>query len=64
MFIVFTGFLVIFLVFTFFKVPETRGRTFEEITRGFEGQAHMANRAEKGSVEMNSMQPDKDTTNV
>lgn len=63
-FIVFTGFLVIFLVFTFFKVPETRGRTFEEITRGFEGQAHMANRAEKGSVEMNSMQPDKDTTNV
>ncbi|XP_027999690.1 solute carrier family 2, facilitated glucose transporter member 3 isoform X1 [Eptesicus fuscus] len=63
-FIIFTGFLVIFLVFTYFKVPETRGRTFEEITRGFEGQAHMANRAEKGSVEMNSMQPDKDTTNV
>ncbi|KAK1341423.1 hypothetical protein QTO34_017829 [Cnephaeus nilssonii] len=63
-FIIFTCFLVIFLVFTYFKVPETRGRTFEEITRGFEGQAHMANRAEKGSVEMNSMQPDKDTTNV
>lgn len=63
-FIVFTAFLVIFLVFTFFKVPETRGRTFEEITRGFEGQAHMGNRPEKGSVEMNTMQPDKDTTNV
>ncbi|CAK6443714.1 unnamed protein product [Pipistrellus nathusii] len=59
-FIIFTGFLVVFLVFTFFKVPETRGRTFEEITRGFEGQAHMAGRAEK-PVEMNSMQPDKDT---
>lgn len=59
-FIIFTGFLVLFLVFTFFKVPETRGRTFEEITRGFEGQAHMAGRAEK-AVEMNSMQPDKDT---
>lgn len=63
-FIIFTGFLVIFLVFTFFKVPETRGRTFEEITRGFEGQAHMTSRAEKAAVEMNSMQPDKDTTNV
>ncbi|CAK6443258.1 unnamed protein product [Pipistrellus nathusii] len=63
-FIIFTSFLVIFLVFTFFKVPETRGRTFEDITRGFEGQAHMAGRAEKASVEMNSMQPDQDTTNV
>nr|KAF6496056.1 hypothetical protein HJG63_010307 [Rousettus aegyptiacus] len=59
-FIIFAAFLVIFLVFTFFKVPETRGRTFEEITRGFEGQA--ANRAEKGPVmEMNSIQPVKET---
>uniref|UniRef100_A0A671E494 Solute carrier family 2, facilitated glucose transporter member 3 n=1 Tax=Rhinolophus ferrumequinum TaxID=59479 RepID=A0A671E494_RHIFE len=65
-FIVFTGFLVIFLVFTFFKVPETRGRTFEEITRAFERQAQGANRAEKGPiVEMNSIQPVKETdTNV
>lgn len=65
-FIIFTGFLVIFLVFTFFKVPETRGRTFEEITRAFEGQAQEANRAEKGQiVEMNSIQPVKETdTNV
>lgn len=65
-FIVFTGFLVIFLVFTFFKVPETRGRTFEDITRAFEGKAQGAARAEKGpAVEMNSIQPDKEaTTNV
>lgn len=66
-FIVFAAFLVIFLVFTFFKVPETRGRTFEEITRAFEGQAQGANnRAEKGPVmEMNSIQPVKETdTNV
>ncbi|ELK10428.1 Solute carrier family 2, facilitated glucose transporter member 3 [Pteropus alecto] len=66
-FIVFAAFLVIFLVFTFFKVPETRGRTFEEITRAFEGQAQAANnRAEKGPVmEMNSIQPVKETdTNV
>ncbi|XP_045695707.1 solute carrier family 2, facilitated glucose transporter member 3 [Phyllostomus hastatus] len=65
-FIIFTGFLVIFLVFTFFKVPETRGRTFEEITRGFEGQALEANRAEKHPHgEMRSIPLDKEaTTNV
>ncbi|XP_036924033.1 solute carrier family 2, facilitated glucose transporter member 3 isoform X2 [Sturnira hondurensis] len=65
-FVVFTGFLVIFLVFTFFKVPETRGRTFEEITRGFEGQSMEANRAEKGHHgEMRSIPLDKEaTTNV
>ncbi|XP_007537591.1 solute carrier family 2, facilitated glucose transporter member 3 isoform X2 [Erinaceus europaeus] len=61
-FIIFTAFLVIFLIFTFFKVPETRGRTFEEITRGFEGQVQDA---EKGPMEMNSVQPVKEsTTNV
>ncbi|KAJ8790931.1 hypothetical protein J1605_021025 [Eschrichtius robustus] len=61
-FIVFTGFLVIFWIFTFFKVPETRGRTFEEITRAFEGQVLAGNRDEKGPiVEMNSIQPTKDT---
>nr|XP_058938544.1 solute carrier family 2, facilitated glucose transporter member 3 isoform X2 [Kogia breviceps] len=61
-FIVFTGFLVIFWIFTFFKVPETRGRTFEEITRAFEGQVPAGNRGEKGPiVEMNSIQPTKDT---
>ncbi|XP_062971839.1 solute carrier family 2, facilitated glucose transporter member 3-like [Cynocephalus volans] len=65
-FIVFTGFLVIFLVFTFFKVPETRGRTFEDITRGFEGQAQETSRSGKGPImEMNSIQPVKEsTTNV
>ncbi|XP_060162279.1 solute carrier family 2, facilitated glucose transporter member 3 isoform X1 [Globicephala melas] len=61
-FIIFTGFLVIFWVFTFFKVPETRGRTFEEITRAFEGPVLAGNRGEKGPiVEMNSIQPTKDT---
>ncbi|XP_004455325.2 solute carrier family 2, facilitated glucose transporter member 3 isoform X2 [Dasypus novemcinctus] len=66
-FIIFAAFLVIFLVFTFFKVPETRGRTFEDITRVFEGQVQEANRAGKGPiVEMNSIQPVKETatTNV
>ncbi|XP_007935348.1 solute carrier family 2, facilitated glucose transporter member 3 [Orycteropus afer afer] len=65
-FIIFTAFLVIFLIFTFFKVPETRGRTFEDITRAFEGQAQEASRSGKGPVvEMNSIQPVKEaTTNV
>lgn len=65
-FIVFTAFLVIFLVFTFLKVPETRGKTFEEITRVFERQVHDANSSEKGPiVEMSSMQPvTESSTNV
>uniref|UniRef100_F7IFU7 Solute carrier family 2, facilitated glucose transporter member 3 n=1 Tax=Callithrix jacchus TaxID=9483 RepID=F7IFU7_CALJA len=62
-FIIFTGFLVTFLIFTFFKVPETRGRTFEDITRAFEGQAHGADQSRKeGVVEMNSIEPAKETT--
>lgn len=35
-FVVFTVFLLFFFIFTYWKVPETRGRTFEEITRAFE----------------------------
>ncbi|MBZ3888890.1 Solute carrier family 2, facilitated glucose transporter member 3 [Sciurus carolinensis] len=60
------SFLIMFLIFTFFKVPETRGRTFEDITRAFEGQVNESNRSGKGSVvEMNSIPPIKEnTTNV
>ncbi|CAL8336220.1 unnamed protein product [Lota lota] len=34
-FIIFTVLLLLFLVFTYFKVPETRGRTFDDISSGF-----------------------------
>ncbi|KAM4613174.1 solute carrier family 2, facilitated glucose transporter member 1 [Polymixia lowei] len=34
-FVIFTVLLLIFFVFTYFKVPETRGRTFDEISAGF-----------------------------
>ncbi|XP_076870333.1 solute carrier family 2, facilitated glucose transporter member 1 isoform X1 [Brachyhypopomus gauderio] len=34
-FIIFTVLLVGFFIFTYFKVPETRGRTFDEISAGF-----------------------------
>ncbi|XP_078507591.1 solute carrier family 2, facilitated glucose transporter member 3-like [Lissotriton helveticus] len=37
-FIIFAVLLLIFFIYTFFKVPETRGRTFEDISRGFEKQ--------------------------
>ncbi|XP_069506690.1 solute carrier family 2, facilitated glucose transporter member 3-like isoform X2 [Ambystoma mexicanum] len=35
-FIIFTVLLLIFFIFTFFKVPETKGRTFDEISQDFE----------------------------
>uniref|UniRef100_H3B4L0 Solute carrier family 2, facilitated glucose transporter member 4 n=1 Tax=Latimeria chalumnae TaxID=7897 RepID=H3B4L0_LATCH len=34
-FVIFTVFLVIFFIFTYFKVPETRGKTFDQIAKGF-----------------------------
>ncbi|KAJ1122352.1 hypothetical protein NDU88_000844 [Pleurodeles waltl] len=37
-FIIFAVLLLIFFIYTFFKVPETKGRTFEDISRGFERQ--------------------------
>ncbi|XP_039675880.1 solute carrier family 2, facilitated glucose transporter member 1-like isoform X1 [Perca fluviatilis] len=36
-FLIFTAFLIFFFIFTFIKVPETRGKTFDEIARGFGG---------------------------
>lgn len=34
-FIIFTVLLLGFFVFTYFKVPETKGRSFDEIAAGF-----------------------------
>ncbi|KAM6162347.1 solute carrier family 2, facilitated glucose transporter member 3 [Erethizon dorsatum] len=60
-FIIFAVFLIIFLLFTFFKVPETRGRTFEDITRAFEGRAQDAPEPGKSpALELNSLQPGKE----
>ncbi|NP_001034897.1 solute carrier family 2, facilitated glucose transporter member 1a [Danio rerio] len=43
-FIIFTVLLLIFFVFTYFKVPETKGRSFEEITASFRTGADKYNR--------------------
>ncbi len=37
-FLPFVGFLTIFWIFTYFKVPETKNKTIEEITRQFRTQ--------------------------
>ncbi|XP_061922163.1 solute carrier family 2, facilitated glucose transporter member 4-like [Entelurus aequoreus] len=34
-FLIFAGLLLFFLVFTFFRVPETRGKTFDQIATNF-----------------------------
>ncbi|KAA8586296.1 hypothetical protein FQN60_007865 [Etheostoma spectabile] len=36
-FLIFSAFLIFFFIFTFIKVPETRGKTFDEIARSFGG---------------------------
>ncbi|XP_012692480.2 solute carrier family 2, facilitated glucose transporter member 2 [Clupea harengus] len=44
-FIVFAGLLFIFTVFIYFRVPETKGKTFEEIAVVFQGKRKGANTA-------------------
>ncbi|KAK5872067.1 hypothetical protein PBY51_012799 [Eleginops maclovinus] len=56
-FVIFTVLLLSFFVFTYFKVPETKGRTFDEISAGFRQTA--ASGAEKHSPEeLNSLGAD------
>ncbi|XP_061440153.1 solute carrier family 2, facilitated glucose transporter member 3 isoform X2 [Rhineura floridana] len=63
-FLIFVGFLILFFVFTFFKVPETKGRTFEDISSGFERRTKdgvaPATVEKSAMVEMTSIQPAKD----
>ncbi|XP_056130956.1 solute carrier family 2, facilitated glucose transporter member 1 isoform X2 [Lampris incognitus] len=59
-FVIFTIFLLIFFVFTYFKVPETKGRTFDQISAGFRQSA--ATGGEKHSPEeLNSLGADSQT---
>ncbi|XP_069005220.1 solute carrier family 2, facilitated glucose transporter member 1 [Embiotoca jacksoni] len=56
-FVIFTVLLLMFFIFTYFKVPETKGRTFDEISAGF--RQTTATGAEKHSPEeLNSLGAD------
>ncbi|KAM9409900.1 solute carrier family 2, facilitated glucose transporter member 1 [Pholidichthys leucotaenia] len=56
-FVIFTILLLVFFIFTYFRVPETKGRTFDDIAAGFRQTASMG--AEKHSPdELNSLGAD------
>lgn len=42
-FLIFVGLLICFIIFTWFKVPETKGRSIDEITAIFKQTAYGAN---------------------
>ncbi|XP_017335604.1 solute carrier family 2, facilitated glucose transporter member 1 [Ictalurus punctatus] len=58
-FIIFTVLLLGFFIFTYFKVPETKGRTFEEIAAGFSQHA-VAGIQKASPEEMNSLGADSE----
>ncbi|XP_036388945.1 solute carrier family 2, facilitated glucose transporter member 1-like [Megalops cyprinoides] len=57
-FVIFTVLLIIFFVFTYFKVPETKGRTFDEISAGFRQTAAGTAVEKYAPEEMNSLGAD------
>ncbi|KAJ8264851.1 hypothetical protein COCON_G00139500 [Conger conger] len=57
-FIIFTVLLLFFFVFTYFKVPETKGRTFDEISAGFRQTAGAGAGEKYTPEEMNSLGAD------
>ncbi|XP_005988781.1 solute carrier family 2, facilitated glucose transporter member 1 [Latimeria chalumnae] len=56
-FIIFTILLIIFFVFTYFRVPETKGRTFDEIASSFR-QGGSSSPEKHGPEELNSLGAD------
>ncbi|KAM5141594.1 solute carrier family 2, facilitated glucose transporter member 3-like [Mantella aurantiaca] len=51
-FLIFVILLILFFIFTFFKVPETRGRTFEDIARDFQKSKGLDHGSRHNSVEL------------
>ncbi|KAK6466545.1 solute carrier family 2 [Huso huso] len=52
-FLIFAALLLFFLIFTYLKVPETRGKTFDQISSGFRRRpASLLDMEEKASTEM------------
>ncbi|KAK2861771.1 hypothetical protein Q5P01_001304 [Channa striata] len=56
-FIIFTVLLLLFFIFTYFKVPETKGRTFDEISSGFR-QTAVGSGVKHSPEELNSLGAD------
>uniref|UniRef100_A0A3B3DM29 Solute carrier family 2 member 3a n=1 Tax=Oryzias melastigma TaxID=30732 RepID=A0A3B3DM29_ORYME len=57
-FLIFTAFLIIFFIFTFIKVPETKGRTFEEISRVFSALGHDQKNGVPNTSSQNELPPE------
>ncbi|KAM3912818.1 solute carrier family 2, facilitated glucose transporter member 3-like [Leptodactylus fuscus] len=59
-FLIFLGFLIIFFIFTFFKVPETKGRTFEDIAQQFQKRNTFDQPHKRNSVELTGVKVPQD----
>lgn len=57
-FIIFTVLLLGFFVFTYFKLPETKGRTFDEIAAGFRQSAGLGADKYSAAEEFNTLRGD------
>ncbi|XP_032903753.1 solute carrier family 2, facilitated glucose transporter member 1 [Amblyraja radiata] len=57
-FIIFTVLLVLFFIFTYFKVPETKGRTFDEIASSFRKGTEVDSPEKGGPEELNILGAD------
>ncbi|KAH0624149.1 hypothetical protein JD844_007585, partial [Phrynosoma platyrhinos] len=51
-FLIFAGLLVLFIIFIYYKVPETKGKSFEEITEEFRRRDKAAAKEPKAANEM------------
>ncbi|KAJ7313240.1 hypothetical protein JRQ81_004522 [Phrynocephalus forsythii] len=57
-FLIFAILLLVFVIFTYLKVPETRGRTFDEIAATFRRTPSLLDREIKPYTELDELSPD------
>uniref|UniRef100_A0A8C3SQ06 Solute carrier family 2, facilitated glucose transporter member 4 n=1 Tax=Chelydra serpentina TaxID=8475 RepID=A0A8C3SQ06_CHESE len=56
-FLIFAALLLGFFLFTYFKVPETRGRTFDQIAAAFRRTPSLLDHEIKPSTELETLEP-------